>query len=215
MAKKKNQEWLDLCDYIMKEILRYDENMKFPTYLALKLQGLKTGKHLANNKIEDQACYDDYTILCAFKLCKNKILDYLVKNETKIKDERHKINLIVKFVEPEINDVYIRLKQAEKKKASIEDKSFDNQYNEGAGYTKKTKETSNKLKTLFQRGGLLSQKNNKSKTKSPFESELLKAVKKVKDYKVACEANIVSIVFKQPDVLFDYQLSSEDFIENT
>lgn len=43
MAKKKEEKssWNELCDYVKREILEYDENMKFPKYLALKLQGLK------------------------------------------------------------------------------------------------------------------------------------------------------------------------------
>lgn len=150
-AKKepKNKEWIDLCEYVKKEILQYDDNMKLPKHLILKLQGLKKGLHIANNNIDSEACYDDYTILCAFKLCKRKILDYLVKNETKIKDETHKINLIVKMVEPEINDVYIRLQQAKKKEEKIQSESFDNQFNECAEYSKKTKDVNDKLKKLF------------------------------------------------------------------
>ena len=150
-AKKepKNKEWIDLCEYVKKEILQYDDNMKLPKHLILKLQGLKKGLHIANNNIESEACYDDYTILCAFKLCKRKILDYLVKNETKIKDETHKINLIVKMVEPEINDVYIRLQQAKKKEEKIQNESFDNQFNESAEYSRKTKDVNDKLKKLF------------------------------------------------------------------
>lgn len=145
----KNKEWIDLCEYVKKEILQYDDNMKLPKHLILKLQGLKKGLHIANNNIDSEACYDDYTILCAFKLCKRKILDYLVKNETKIKDETHKINLVVKMVEPEINDVYIRLQQAKKKEEKIQSESFDNQFNEGAEYSKKTKDVNDKLKKLF------------------------------------------------------------------
>jgi hypothetical protein len=123
--------------------------MKIPKYLVLKLQGLKKGQHIANNNIETSACYDDYTLLCAFKICKRKIVDYLTKNETKIKDENHKINLIVKMVEPEINDVYIRLQQAKKKEEKIQNESFDNQFSDGAEYTKKTKDVNDKLKKLF------------------------------------------------------------------
>ena len=153
MAKNKenykNKDWLELCEYIKKEILHYDDNMKFPSYLALKLQGLKKGQHIANNNCETNACYDDYTLLCAFKICKNKIVDYMVKNEIKIKDEKHKINLIVKMVEPEINDVYIRLQQAKKKEEKIRDNNFDNQYNDGAEYRSTSKKVNEKLEKLW------------------------------------------------------------------
>lgn len=144
-----NKEWIELCEYVKKEILKYDDNMKFPTYLALKLQGLKKGQHIANNNIKTEACYDDYTLLCTFKICKNRILDYLEKNEIKIKDEKHRINLIIKIVEPEINDVYIRLKQAKKREEKIADTSFENHYSKGAKYTKKTHDVSEKMKKLF------------------------------------------------------------------
>ena len=150
-AKKepKNKEWIDLCEYVKKEILQYDDNMKLPKHLILKLQGLKKGLHIANNNIDSEACYDDYTILCTFKLCKRKILDYLIKNETKIKDETHKINLIVKMVEPEINDVYIRLQQAKKKEEKFKATNYDNQFHDGAEYQKKTTEVSEKMKKWF------------------------------------------------------------------
>ena len=120
--------------------------MKFPQYLALKLQGIKKGQHIANNNIEEQAHYDDKTILYTFKLCKKKIVTYLHQNETKIKDEKHKINLIFKMIEPEINDVYLRLQEAEKVKLRVENGSFDNHSNTGAEYIKKTKEVNDKMK---------------------------------------------------------------------
>lgn len=146
----KNSDWIRLCEYVKKEILEYDDNMKFPKQLALKLQGIKHGQFVANNKLDKNANYDDYTILCTFMLCKKKILNYLHNNKTKIKDEQHKINIILKIIEPEINDVYIRIQNAKKMKQNLENKSFDNQTSDsGAEYTPKTKETSDRLKKLF------------------------------------------------------------------
>ena len=149
IKKKDNEQWIELCEYVKKEILEYDDNMKFPQYLALKLQGIKRGEHIANNNHEAKANYDDYTILCTFKLCKRKIVTYLHENEKKIKDEKHKINLIMKMIEPEINDVYLRLQRAEKAKTKVENVEYENQSNDGASYVKKTKETSDKMKRLF------------------------------------------------------------------
>lgn len=146
---RKDKDWMELCDYVKKEILLYDDNMKFPSYLALKLQGLKKGKHIANNKIKDAASYDDYTLLCTFKLCKGKILDYISKNESRIVDEKHRINLIIKMVEPEINDVYSRLLSIKRDNDSLKSKTFDNQFNSGAKYTKKTEEVNERLRELF------------------------------------------------------------------
>lgn len=78
-----------------------------------------------------------------------KIVTYLHQNEKKIKNEQHKINLIIKMIEPEINDVYLRLQEAEKVKSRVENTSFDNQSNVSADYTKKTKEVNDKMKKLF------------------------------------------------------------------
>ena len=57
--------------------------------------------------------------------------------------------------------------------------------------------------------------NKSSKKLIPYQEELLKAVKTVKEYKLACEANIVSIYYKKPDLMYDSELKLEDFTENT
>ena len=149
IKKKENEQWNELCEYVKKEILEYDDNMKFPQYLALKLQGIKRGEHIANNNHAANANYNDYTILCTFKLCKKKIVTYLHENEKKIQDEKHRINLIMKMIESEINDVYLRIQRVEKTKTKVEKMTFDNQSNENAVYVKKTKEINEKMKKLF------------------------------------------------------------------
>ena len=50
---------------------------------------------------------------------------------------------------------------------------------------------------------------------TPYQEEVLKCAKEVKEYKVIAEANVVSILYKQPDLIFDYPLQLEDFTENT
>lgn len=57
--------------------------------------------------------------------------------------------------------------------------------------------------------------NKTSQKITPYQEELLKAAKRVKEYKLACEANIVSIYYKKPDLMYDYQLKLDDFTENT
>lgn len=49
---------------------------------------------------------------------------------------------------------------------------------------------------------------------TPFQEEQLKAAKKVKDYKLACESNIVSIFYKQPDLIFNCDIKLEEISEN-
>jgi len=50
---------------------------------------------------------------------------------------------------------------------------------------------------------------------TPFEELMLNAAKTVREYKLACEANIVAIFYKKPDIIYDYQLKLENFTENT
>ena len=123
LTKKQEQEdWLNLCDYVFKEILQYETGKKFPRYLALRLKGLHKG-----------------TLLLTCKFCKYSILQYLGPNREKIKDERHLINTIMTFLEGEINNVVSRLrnsKKAEEKTIHIE---LENQVHEGAEYKAKSK----------------------------------------------------------------------------
>lgn len=49
---------------------------------------------------------------------------------------------------------------------------------------------------------------------SPFEIEQAKAKKRIKEYKLSSEANIVSIFYKKPDMLFDYPLELSEISEN-
>ena len=48
-----------------------------------------------------------------------------------------------------------------------------------------------------------------------FEKEMISTAKKVVEFKVAAEANVVSILYKTPDKLFDTNLTLDEFTENT
>lgn len=58
----------------------------------------------------------------------------------------------------------------------------------------------------------MAEKNQKKITE--FEKEMISTAKKILDFKVAAEANVVSILYKAPDKLFDTNLTLEDFSEN-
>ena len=153
--KDKNKDWDELCEYVKKEILGYDDNMKFPKYLALRLKGLERGQYIAKNTNKKIANYDYFTILCTFKICRNKILDYYKKNEAKIKDEQHRINLAMLFVEQSINDVYLKIKKYKESKEKI-DKIENNDINNlsydehvNSNYHRKTTKVSDKMEGLF------------------------------------------------------------------
>lgn len=50
---------------------------------------------------------------------------------------------------------------------------------------------------------------------SAFEKETIEVAKKVLEYKLAAEANIVAIIYKSPDILYDSNLVIDDFHNNT
>lgn len=143
------QDWNELCLYVKKNILKYEDNMGFPKHLALRLMGLSQGKYIANNSIENQAKYSFKIILYTFKVCKDKINNYLYSNQTNIQDENHKINLVMKFVEAEINDVYLRCKNAQKNSTKTLNANIAQQESESADYKTKKNDVSDKLNKLW------------------------------------------------------------------
>ena len=90
----KDLDWDALYNYVKLEILNYHDK-KMPKKMVLRLIGLKDGKFYANNKTKKEASYDYKLILLTFKLMKGTILNAL--QNTNIKDEQHKINLIMKL----------------------------------------------------------------------------------------------------------------------
>lgn len=54
----------------------------------------------------------------------------------------------------------------------------------------------------------------KTKQISAFEKELIETAKKINEYKEACEANVVSIIYKNPDVLRESNLQLEELSNN-
>ena len=56
--------------------------------------------------------------------------------------------------------------------------------------------------------------NNKTKELSAFEKELYKTANIIREYKMPCEANIVSLIYKNPDILNEYNLERNEFTNN-
>ena len=55
---------------------------------------------------------------------------------------------------------------------------------------------------------------NKAKKISPFEKELIETIKQVNQYKEADEANIVAILYQNPDLIYETNLHLEEFGNN-
>ena len=54
----------------------------------------------------------------------------------------------------------------------------------------------------------------KTKKLSPFEQETIEVLKQINEYKLAAEANVVSIIYKEPDMLRETNLTLEEFSNN-
>ena len=142
----KDLDWDALYNYVKLDILNYQDK-KMPKEMILRLIGLKDGKFYANNKVKKEASYDYKLILLTFKLMKGTILNCLQNIE--IKDERHKVNLIMKIVEGEINNVKDRIEAKKKSEKKLQEIDLSHQVHEQSNYSKKSKEVNDKLKNLW------------------------------------------------------------------
>ena len=53
-----------------------------------------------------------------------------------------------------------------------------------------------------------------TKKLTPFEQETIEVLKQINEYKLAAEANVVSIIYKEPDLLRETNLTSDEFHNN-
>ena len=143
MTEEEKQDWESLYYYVKNDILGYDENQSLPSNMVLRLKGLLTNKFMENNNIKNTANYSYQTILNTFKFCSPEIHKALrTKSWT---SEQHKFNYILKIVEGNINNVYMRMKNIEKAKEEAGNITINTANHTGAEYQKKTKEVTNKL----------------------------------------------------------------------
>ena len=142
MTEKEKQDWESLYYYV-KKMLGYDENQALSSTMVLRLKGLLTNKFIENNNIESTANYSYEVILNTFKFCSPTINKSLRTNSWT--NEMHRFNYILKIVESNINNVYLRMKNAEKAKEEAKNSTIDTANHIGAEYQRKTKEVNNKL----------------------------------------------------------------------
>lgn len=147
MTKQEIEDWERLYEYVRCNVLGYDENQSLSKVMVLRLKGLTNNKFIANNNIEDTANYPYDVVLNAFKF---SIMDINKALRTvDFKDEMHKFNYILKIVEPNINTVYMRMKNADKAKEKTETINMNAQFYEGAEYKVTETNTSSKLNDLW------------------------------------------------------------------
>lgn len=149
LSEKDKNDWIALCNYIKYTLLEYSKEMKFPKYMALRLNGLVNGNFIANNNITPNAHYTYEEILMTCKVCSVNIKNYLENNMAKIQNEQHKINLIMMFIENEINDVVIRMNAQNKLNAEAEKFTLDSLNTIQADYKTDNIDTKDRFNELW------------------------------------------------------------------
>lgn len=137
MTEKEKQDWDLLYSYVKTNIMGYDKNQALSNTMVLRLKGLLTNKFIENNSVKDGANYSYETILNTFKFCSQDIQRVLRTNN--FKDEMHKFNYVLKIVEQNINNVYVRMKNAEKAKEEAKSVTVEVPIHTGAQYKPKEK----------------------------------------------------------------------------
>lgn len=136
MAEKKDADFKEMCAWIEREIFGYDENQKLQKMACLKLQGLRSGKVVANNNIENNGNYSLDVIWNTFRANKLLILKAL-KNKT-FSSEQAKMGYVCAIVREHLNDMYQRMKNAELSKSKQDAVNIDvDSYNKN-NYHKQT-----------------------------------------------------------------------------
>lgn len=147
---EENNDWIDLCKYIEKKIMKYDENQTLTTAFCRRLRGLRVGT-FAGKVPNTKKC--DYPYKVIYYTFVTKSQDILKACESiRFKDESHKINYIMQIVENSINDVYERMKKKAEATRIIEEAPVDNTFVlavEGAEYKKKEQKKDTSLEGLW------------------------------------------------------------------
>lgn len=136
MSKEELQDWEELYIYV-KNLMNYDENQTLSRGMVLRLKGLLTGKFIENNNIKDNSNYSYKIILATFKYCSPSIQRALRTNN--FQNEQHKFLYITKIVENNINNVYLRMKNAEKAKEEAKNTTIEAPTHTGAEFKPREK----------------------------------------------------------------------------
>lgn len=119
LNEQEKSEWDELYKYVRSNVMGYDETMALPSWIVMRLRGLRHGKPYDNNKTIDYAKYPFSTILYTFKVCMPEIKNVL--DNKHFDNEQHKFNYIMKIAEGKLNDVALRLKAAQKAEKQLQE----------------------------------------------------------------------------------------------
>ena len=137
MTEEEKIAWENLYNYVKFNVMGYDKNQALSNTMVLRLKGLLTNKFIENKNIESTANYSYDTILSTFKFCSLDIQRALRTNN--FKDETHRFNYVLKIIEKNINDVYIRMRNVEKAKEEARNIAIEVPIHTGAEFKAREK----------------------------------------------------------------------------
>lgn len=146
MTKKEKEEFNLLYEYVRSSIMGYDSNQSLSRDMVLRLKGLSTNQFIINNKGKNKANYSYNVILNTFKICKPEIIKGI--NNNSFNNEMHKFNYILKIVEHNLNDVYLRMNKVKQSENEIENIDMANATGKTT-YQPKTDHVSSKFDDLW------------------------------------------------------------------
>ena len=147
MSKEESKDWDALYQYVRFNVMGYDENQSLSTKMVLRLKGLLVNKFIENYNVEDTANYSYKVALNTFKFCMPDIQRGLRNNS--FKDEDHKFNYVMKIVENNLNNVYMRMKRAEKSTKEAESYDLSEVASYESTFKPKESKSSNRLNDLW------------------------------------------------------------------
>jgi hypothetical protein len=127
MSKEEKEIFDSIYEYVRTYIMGYDQNQSLSKTMVLRLKGLIVNKFIENYDIEDTANYPYLVVLNTFKFCKPDIEKALKNNS--FQDENHKFNYVIKIVESNLNNVYMRMKNVKKTEEESENHDLSDAVN--------------------------------------------------------------------------------------
>lgn len=144
-SKEERFELDKLCEYIKFEILGLSKNMNIPKRLVDRLMGLRSGQFAPRRNSKVNGVKGGYSYEVILKTVKYKKLDLLIalKDESKFKNESHKIDYLMVIIQNNVHDVYWKLKQKKESDDRLEKLSIE--YNADDEFVNKTNIKNNKV----------------------------------------------------------------------
>lgn len=118
LNKKEREEFGELYNYIRHNIMGYTDDYALPSWMVMRLKGMRHGKYYENKNTKNMGSYSFPVILYTFKSCAPSI-QYAISNK-QFDNERNKFNYIMKIVEGSLNDVALRLERAQKLEQEVQ-----------------------------------------------------------------------------------------------